>query len=167
MTSPIRHTFSAKEKLKSRKAIDALFRVGKSFSLFPFRVFYIREDPAPGVGGISPGSPVQVGVGAAKRNFKRAVDRNRIKRLLREAYRLQKHDLKAVPGLRVFILYTGKGLPELPLIMEKVGVVIKRLNALDEAALAEGPKPADTSGSSAHAEPGTGDSTAGVKPSAG
>ena len=145
MTSPIRHTFSAKEKLKSRKAIDALFRVGKSFSLFPFRVFYIREDPATaiqaGVGDIPPGAPVQVGVGAAKRNFKRAVDRNRIKRLLREAYRLQKHDLKAVPGLRVFILYTGKGLPELPLIMEKVGVVIKRLNALDEAALAEGPKP--------------------------
>ena len=145
MTSPIRHTFSAKEKLKSRKAIDALFRLGKSFSLFPFRVFYIREDPATaiqaGAGDIPPGAPVQVGVGAAKRNFKRAVDRNRIKRLLREAYRLQKHDLKAVPGLRVFILYTGKGLPELPLIMEKVGVVIKRLNALDEAALAEGPKP--------------------------
>jgi ribonuclease P protein component len=73
-----------KERLKSRKSIDALFAEGKHFVVFPIRVSYLLAD---GEGA------VQIGVGASKRNYKRAVDRNRIKRLLREAYRLQKTDL--------------------------------------------------------------------------
>jgi ribonuclease P protein component len=122
MDTPTRHTFSKQERLKSRKLIDALFRSGKTFQVFPFRVFYLWEPPS----GIS----VQVGVGASKRNFKRAVDRNRIKRLMREGYRLQKQLLEKQPGgpsLRVFILYTGKVLPALPQVMEKMAVILTRL----------------------------------------
>ena len=77
-----RFGFGRKEKLKSRKQIDELFLQGKSFSVYPLRVTYrfISSD--------TPG--VQVGVTAGKKYFKRAVDRNRMKRLMREAYRLQK-----------------------------------------------------------------------------
>ena len=122
MEAQPRHTFSKTERLKSRKLIEALFRSGKTFQVFPFRVFCLWEPPS--------GVPVQVGVGASKRNFKRAVDRNRIKRLMREGYRLQKQLLEKEPGglsLRVFILYTGKELPALPLVMEKMAVILTKL----------------------------------------
>ena len=125
MTGPLRYTLPAKERLKSRKLIEALFGSGKTFSVFPFRVFYLWEEGAT--------QPVQVGVGASKRNFKRAVDRNRIKRLLREGYRLRKHSLEmpaAGRGLRVFLLYTGKELPEFPLVLEKMDVILKKINGL-------------------------------------
>lgn len=132
--------------MKSRKLIEAIFRSGKTFSVFPFRVFYLWEE----VGGQHPGQsstgqppaagqarpavqPVQVGVGATKRNFKRAVDRNRVKRLLREGYRLQKECLNKPAegvGLRVFVLYTGRDLPEFPLVLEKMGVILKKLNGM-------------------------------------
>ncbi|WP_246073514.1 ribonuclease P protein component [Dinghuibacter silviterrae] len=105
------------ERLKSRKQIDFLFRSAKSFSVFPLRVFYRWEGSA----------AARVGVGAPKRHFKRAVDRNRIKRLLREGYRLQK---EALPGLHAFIIYTGKELPTQAEIMDKIGVILKKLRDL-------------------------------------
>lgn len=115
------HTFPKAERLKSRKQIEALFRSGKSFNVFPLRVFYRWEGE---------GIP-RVGVGAPKRHFKRAVDRNRIKRLLREGYRLQKQVLSdAPPGLHVFIVYTGKELPDQTGVIEKIGVVLKKLRDL-------------------------------------
>lgn len=127
--TPHKHTFSKAERLKSRKQIDALFGSGKSFAQYPFRVFYRWESQE--------GLP-QAGVGASKRNFKRAVDRNRIKRLIREGYRLQKQVLyqsQAGPGLRVFILYTGKDLPSFDQVLEKMGVILQKLSRLtrDEA----------------------------------
>jgi ribonuclease P protein component len=80
-----RFGFGRKEKLKSRKQIGELFLNGKNFSVFPLRVTYLF---------LPSGEPnVQVGAAAGKRYFKRAVDRNRIKRLIRESYRLQKNDL--------------------------------------------------------------------------
>lgn len=118
------HTFSKSERLKSRKQIEALFGSGKSFSQYPFRVFYRWEGQE--------GLP-QAGVGASKRNFKRAVDRNRIKRLMREGYRLQKQILytsESAAGLRVFILYTGKDLPLFDQVLEKMGVLLQKLSRL-------------------------------------
>ena len=98
-----------KERLKSRKQIDSLFAGGKSFAAFPLRVVYRFESPAE-----TPG--IRVGVTAPKKHFKKAVDRNRIKRLLREAYRLQKTGLTeaALHGgkaANVFFMYTDKSLP--------------------------------------------------------
>ena len=75
-----------RERLKSRKQIDNLFAEGKSFAVFPIRVTYSFM-PTDG------DALVQIGVTVSKRNFKKAVDRNRIKRLFREAYRLQKAEL--------------------------------------------------------------------------
>ena len=66
------------------------------------------------------------------KNFKRAVDRNRVKRLTREAYRLQKKQLQEATiekklQLNIFFIYTGKELPNYALVREKIEVVLKKL----------------------------------------
>jgi len=121
----MKFTLGKEERLKSRKLIEQLFREGKSFALFPFRVFYMS-------GGLPPGIFLQAGFGAGNRNFKKAVDRNRIKRLTREAYRLQKHALeehlraKAQP-LALFFIYVGKELPDYPVVSAKIGLALQKL----------------------------------------
>jgi len=81
---------------------------------------------------------LQFGVGVSAKNFKRAVDRNRIKRLTREAWRLQKNELSekvktAQKQLNVFFIYTGKELPDFITVKDKVAVVLKKLGGkIDE-----------------------------------
>lgn len=75
---------------------------------------------------------MQFGVGVSTKNFKKAVDRNRVKRLAREAYRLQKKILEkklieANSYLTVFFIYTGKELPEYKDINDKIGKVLNKL----------------------------------------
>jgi len=75
---------------------------------------------------------VQFGVGVSAKNFKRAVDRNRIKRLTKEAWRLQKNVLKELlktsgKQLNVFFIYTGKELPDFITVKDKVAVALKKL----------------------------------------
>jgi ribonuclease P protein component len=77
-------------------------------------------------------SRLQAGFGVSSRHFKKAVDRNRIKRLSREAYRLQKHALLRLLEdkglyLAVFFLYTGKDLPDYPTVTHKIGVLLQKL----------------------------------------
>lgn len=116
--------FPKREHLKSRKQIDALFAGGKSFSVFPVRAVY---NFAPATEG-----DLLVGVSASKRYFKKAVDRNRIKRLLREAYRLQKKELVAqakearLSG-KIFFLYSDKTIAGFKTIHAAVGKCIQRL----------------------------------------
>lgn len=115
-------TLGKNERLKSRKAIDQLFRGGKNFVIAPFRVYYTWSDQP----------TLQFGVGVSTRNFKKAVDRNSIKRLTREAYRLQKNGLQEKlkeknKGLHVFFIYTGKELPDYTLVSGKVKVILNKL----------------------------------------
>jgi len=81
----LRNTFSKNERLCSRKTIQQLFDEGKSFTRYPFRVTIlpITDEEA---------APLQVLVSVSKRKFKRANKRNWIKRRIREAYRLNKHE---------------------------------------------------------------------------
>ena len=73
-------------------------------------------------------------LGVSSKNFKKAVDRNRIKRLTREAWRLQKNELEgkieSINGkqLNVFFIYTGKELPDFTTVKDKVAVALKKLS---------------------------------------
>jgi ribonuclease P protein component len=133
-----RYTWTKAEKLKSRKRIEWVFKEGKSLSVFPFKVFFLLTNPAPPNLGARPASlsappsPLQAGFGAGSRHFKKAVDRNRIKRLSREAYRLQKQplmDLLTEKGISmaVFFIYTGKELPDHSTVKAKIGVALQKL----------------------------------------
>jgi ribonuclease P protein component len=72
------------EKLKSSKTIDSLFTNGKTVSKFPLRLVYSQQDS-------DNNSMLKIGVSVSKKHFKKAVDRNYFKRVLRECYRLNKH----------------------------------------------------------------------------
>lgn len=80
----MRQTFKKQEKLKKSKLINQLFAEGKSITFFPIKLIYLELEH-------NSTYKIQAGVSASKRNFKRAVDRIRIKRLLREAYRKNKY----------------------------------------------------------------------------
>ncbi|MGN6530970.1 MAG: ribonuclease P protein component [Ginsengibacter sp.] len=120
-------TLSSNERLKSRKTIQRLFKEGTSFSNFPFRIIYVEvEDSNKGL---------QAGFTVSSKNFKRAVDRNRIKRLMRESYRLQKNELKDFlienhKSLAVFFVYTGAEVPGYDLVFMKIKIALERLEKL-------------------------------------
>lgn len=98
--------FPKEQRLKSKKLIELLFSNGKSITVFPLKLIYLKT-PLPAK------VPLQVAVIAPKKHFKSAVKRNRIKRLLREAYRLNKafifNNMEAQYAL--VILYLGKEMP--------------------------------------------------------
>lgn len=94
---------------------------------FPYRV-YFKEKTDPD----SPGSPVLFGVGVSKRYFKKAVDRNRIKRLTRESYRLRQQAINGMMAaknskLDLFFIFTGKELPDLELCGQGVNAALAKL----------------------------------------
>ena len=80
--------FQREERLKSQKVISRLFKEGRSFSCYPLRLVWLDISDYP----LSK-SPIQFSLSVPKKNFKRAVDRNLLRRRIRESYRLQKHEL--------------------------------------------------------------------------
>lgn len=96
------------ERLKSKKLLDEIFKSGTRINQPPLRFIYATLRAAD--------MPLQFGVGVSSKNFRKAVERNRVKRLIREAYRLQKLPLQSnlvAAGKQVilFIIYTGRDLP--------------------------------------------------------
>jgi len=120
-----KYRFGRNEKLKSRKAIGNLFSAGEKLNHFPFRCIWLYNKELP---------YVRVAVSVSSRNFKKAVHRNRIKRLMREAYRLNKELLVAQrentpPGLDIMIIYTGKELPEFDYVEQQIKKLLSKISA--------------------------------------
>jgi ribonuclease P protein component len=105
-------TYKKQDKLKSRKQTQYLFSKGQSIQVFPIKLIYTIEQTEPNDSNamIQSDGIVQAGVGAPSRIFRKAVQRNRVKRLLREAYRLEKPNFinelnLANKRLNLFFLY--------------------------------------------------------------
>ncbi|MEX0315844.1 MAG: ribonuclease P protein component [Allomuricauda sp.] len=99
-------TFPKNEKLKSKKVFEQLFIEGKNLTAFPIKLIYLKVD-------FADDTSIKIGVVAPKKKFKSAPKRNRIKRLLREAYRLNKHVVfNKIEGNFAFLfLYLGNTMP--------------------------------------------------------
>ena len=117
-------TFNKKEKLKSQKLIEQLFAQGQSVAAYPLRLVYIKTTFDADV-------KIKTGVSVSKRHFKKAVDRNRIKRLMREAYRLQK--AKYVDNISgqyaLMVLYIGKDGTDFETVSKKMTVLMDKFIA--------------------------------------
>ncbi|NCO64584.1 MAG: ribonuclease P protein component [Flavobacteriales bacterium] len=119
----LKFSFSKKEKLKSKKLIDALFVKGQSVSAYPLRLVYMPTT-------FSEDVLFKTGVSVSKRIFKHAIDRNRIKRLMREAYRLNKavyfNNISAPYAF--MILYIGKEKPTLVQLESKMKILFEKFS---------------------------------------
>lgn len=116
-------TFSKNERLCSKILIDRLIATGKSFNHSPFRITWlpIAESSA----------PIKVVISVPKRSFKKAVDRNRLKRQIREVYRNKKQSVYDVLGekkMLVMIVYTAKTKLEFSEIEQKLIEALERLS---------------------------------------
>ncbi len=103
-------TFRKNERLCGKKSIAELFERGNSFFCFPFQVVWLKSSS-------DIHYPAQVAISVSKRNFKRAVKRNLIKRRIRETYRKQKHILYEFleqENLKIIfiLIYKGETIPE-------------------------------------------------------
>lgn len=120
---PQRFFLKKEDKLKSRKTIDEVFNAGNNFSVYPFKIWWLN---------VKDETALQAGFGVSARQFKKAVDRNKVKRLMREGYRLQKNGFQLKlqqqqKSLRIFILYIGKELPDYETCFNKTTVILNRL----------------------------------------
>ncbi len=120
-------SLSRQERLRSKKLIDNLFKNGESFFVYPFKVIYLvdaqkHKDTA----------DVSLFISVSKKNIKRAVDRNRVRRLVREAWRTQKQPLTAYYSgqnkqIQIALVYTAKQLTESAVVHHKINTIILRL----------------------------------------
>lgn len=123
------YTFKKEERLCSRRYLDLLFKNSSSFLLYPFRISYLFVDEASSV-------QAQVVINVPKKRYKRAVDRNLLKRRIREAYRLNKKEsfytqLPTDKGLLLFsIQFVGKEKYEFAFIEKKLLATFKRFKTL-------------------------------------
>ena len=122
---PTRNTFNKEERLCSKTKLDKLFTEGNSVFVFPFKFIYQPNNDLNSY-------PAQVVISEPKKNFKKAVDRNKIRRRIREAYRLYKPDFyeklnQQKCKLSIMILYLDKEIKEYQKIEKGLQKGLKKL----------------------------------------
>jgi len=115
------------ERLTGKDKLDYLYHNGNVMTEFPVKVLWVyREDDDISI-------PIKVVFSVPKRRFKSAVKRNRIKRLMKDCYRQNKHELQKQiiinnQPIAIFIMYLGKEMPTYKSISDKIIVLLERLN---------------------------------------
>jgi ribonuclease P protein component len=122
-------TYQKKDKLKSRKQMQFLFSKGTAINMHPIRLLYTIEKAEDGI--FSDGV-LQVGVGAPSRQFRKAVQRNKVKRLLREGYRLEKPNFTnsinlTNTRLNLFFLYVDANVQTQQQIQATIKLLLQKL----------------------------------------
>ena len=110
-------SFPKSERLYKKKAIQELFDRGSSFYFYPFRVYFNKNADS---------DAHQAMFSVSKRNFKNAVDRNLLKRRMREAFRLNKAALSGTSKLQMAYIYTAKDILSFEEIKNKLILSLKR-----------------------------------------
>ena len=118
-------SFRKEERLKSKKIIDLLFEEGESFVDGPIRTIWLNAE-------LNSSSPVQVLIAVPKKNIAKAVQRNKIKRRMREAYRKYKHLLyksleSADRTIALALVFTGRDVIAYTEVEEKIILSLRRL----------------------------------------
>jgi len=122
------HAFTKNEKLKGKKAIDLLFKEGKGFNQSFFRVLYVVKNEKE--------SP-KICISIPKKNIKSAVNRNLLKRRIREVYRLnntafKRQLLSQNTNIHFIVIYNSKQIMKYKDIEDKIKVILTRLMDLSE-----------------------------------
>jgi ribonuclease P protein component len=117
-------SYNKKEKLKSRKQLEQIFTEGKSLTVFPLKIFYELNQEQDNI--------IKAGVGVSRKNFRKSVHRNRIKRLLRETYRTEKTELlnyleENKKQIALFFLYIDKAQPDYFSLKQTMQTALKKL----------------------------------------
>ena len=121
-------TFGKDEKLCSPTEITDLFSKGKQLFKHPIKLLWLTVESANG-------QNARVIITVSKRNFKHAVQRNRIKRLLRECYRKNKHLITSFPAnqqLLIGLIFIGKQIPNFNVLEPIIIELLQRLNSEHE-----------------------------------
>lgn len=120
-------TFRKDERLSGQKIIEKLFSEGKSFTVFPFRVIWLKST-------FESDFPARIMISVSKRKFKRAVDRNLIKRRIREAYRRNKTDIhdflnRQQVQCAICLIYNTERILDFSEIEEKIKLLLLRFQS--------------------------------------
>jgi len=118
-------SLSAQQRLKRKKLFDEIFATGKSLRT-PHIIAHYKELALPGEANL------QAAFTASKRKFKKAVDRNTLKRLMREAYRTQRNELETVlktqnKQLAVVFVFTFTQILSLDQVKETINILLQNL----------------------------------------
>lgn len=127
MNNKLRQTLGKRERLHGKSQISRLFTKGNTFYIYPFKVIYLTETSD------EPERP-KILISVSKKNLKKAVDRNKVKRLVREAYRTNKALLfeESRSSLLFGLIYTAKTILSYTEIEKKIILILHRLKEQDE-----------------------------------
>ena len=126
-------TFKKEERLRDKKSIKELFEQGNGFYVAPFKVVWIKTI-------FESSFPAKILITVSHRNFKKAVDRNRIRRVTREAYRKNKSILyeklnDSEKKIAFMLIYTGKIIIPYKEVEDKIILILQRLAKENEETL--------------------------------